>query len=92
MEAGKKADLSVLRLDRPHLTPLLDLTSSLVHYAQASDIESVMVDGEWVMWNGEVLTMNEREVMEEAQQATLEAWRSLGQAWPGLSVPVDLDL
>ena len=92
LDVGKKADLSVLRLDQPHLTPLLDLTSSLVHYAQASDVESVMVDGEWVMRDGEVLTMNEYEVIEHANQATMEAWKSLGKASPGLSVPVDLDL
>ena len=90
--AGKKADLSVIRLDRPHLTPLLDLTSSLVHYAQASDVESVMVDGEWVMRDGQVLTMDEDEVIQDAQQASMEAWRSLRQTWPGLSVPVDLEL
>ena len=52
LEVGKKADLSVIRLDRPHLVPLLDLVSSLVHYAQASDVESVMVDGDWVMKDG----------------------------------------
>ena len=92
LDVGKKADLSVLRLDQPHLTPLLDLTSSLVHYAQASDVESVMVDGEWVMRDGEVLTMNEYEVIEHANQATMEAWKSLGKVSPGLSVPVDLDL
>ena len=92
LDCGKKADLSVLRLDQPHLTPLLDLTSSLVHYAQASDVESVMIDGEWVMRDGKVLTMNEYEVIEDAQKATLEAWQSLGQAWPGLAIPGDLDL
>ena len=51
-----------------------------------------MIDGEWVMRDGKVLTMNEYEVIENAQKATLEAWRALGQAWPGLSIPVDLDL
>ena len=92
LDCGKKADLSVLRLDQPHLTPLLDLTSSLVHYAQASDVESVMINGEWVMRDGKVLTMNEYEVIEDAQKATLEAWQSLGQAWPGLAIPGDLGL
>jgi 5-methylthioadenosine/S-adenosylhomocysteine deaminase len=92
LEAGKKADLSVIRLDRSHLTPLLDLTSSLVHYAQASDVESVMVDGEWVMRDGQVLTMDEDEVIQDAQQATLEAWRSLRQRSPDLPIPVDLEL
>ena len=92
LDAGKKADLTVVRLDRPHLTPLLDVTSSLVHYAQASDVESVMVDGEWVMRDGRVLTMDEDAVMEAAQQATVGAWRRLREMWPGLAVPAGLDI
>ena len=91
LEVGKKADLSVVRLDRPHLVPLLDVVSSLVHYAQAGDVESVMVDGEWVMQEGRVLTMDEDAVMEAAQQATEGAWRRLRERWPGLVVPAGLD-
>ena len=89
---GMKADLTVLRLDRPHLTPMLDAASSLVHYAQASDVESVMVDGEWVMQDGRVLTMDEEAVMEDAQRAAASAWRRLRDRRPKLSVPPGLDI
>ena len=92
LEVGKKADLTVVRLDRPHLVPLLDVLSSLVHYAQASDVESVMVDGDWVMKDGRVLTMDEDAVMNAAQQATVGAWRRLRERWPGLTVPAGLDV
>jgi 5-methylthioadenosine/S-adenosylhomocysteine deaminase len=92
IEVGRKADLAVVRLDRPHLTPLLDVTSSLVHYAQASDVESVMVDGEWVMRDGRVLTMDEEAVMEDARLATISSWRRLRDRWPNLSVPAGLDI
>ena len=91
LEVGKKADLTVVRLDRPHLVPLLDVVSSLVHYAQASDVDSVMVDGDWVMQDGRVLTMDEDAVMEAAQQATVGAWHRLRERWPGLVVPPGLD-
>ena len=92
IEVGSKADLAVVRLDRPHLTPLLDVTSTLVHYAQASDVESVMVDGEWVMRDGRVLTMDEDAVMEDAGRAAVSAWRRLRDGWPNLSVPSGLDI
>ena len=92
IEVGRKADLAVVRLDRPHLTPLLDVTSTLVHYAQASDVESVMVDGEWVMKDGRVLTMDEEAVMEDARLATVSSWRRLRDRWPNLSVPAGLDI
>ena len=84
---GKKADLLVTRLDRPHLTPTLDVVSSLVHYGQASDVESVMVDGEWIMKDGVVLTMDEEETIQHAQEAALDAWRRLHQRWPDIEVP-----
>ena len=92
IEVGMKADLAVVRLDRPHLTPLLNMTSALVHYAQASDVESVMVDGEWVMRDGRVLTMDEEAVMEDARRAAVGAWRRLRDGWPNLSVPTGLDI
>ena len=92
LEVGKKADLAVVHLDRPHLVPLLDVVSSLVHYAQASDVESVMVDGDWVMKDGQVLTMDEGAVMEAAQYATVGAWRRLREKWPDIAVPAGLDI
>ena len=90
LEVGKKADLSVVRLDRPHLVPLLDVVSSLVHYGQASDVESVMVDGDWVMKDDKVLTMDQDSVMEAAQDATVGAWRRLREKWPGVVIPAGL--
>ena len=85
------ADGQVIRdgavADRPHFTPVLDVVSSLVHYAQASDVESVMVDGEWVMKDGAVLTLDETAVVQEAQEAALEAWRSVKKGWPETEVP-----
>ncbi len=87
LEPGKLADLVVVRLDRPHLAPTMDVASSLVHYGQASDVESVMVDGEWIMKDGRVLTMDEPETVRTAKEATLDAWRRLHRQWPDILVP-----
>ena len=93
LEPGKKADLTVVRTDRAHLTPLLDVISNLVHYGQASDVESVMVDGEWIMKDGKVLTMDEAAVSKAAQEAALHGWRNLHQEWPDIGmVPEFQDL
>ena len=93
LEPGKKADLTVVRTDRAHLTPLLDVISNLVHYGQASDVESVMVDGEWIMKDGKVLTMDEAAVTETAQEAALHGWRNLHQESPDIGmVPEFQDL
>jgi cytosine/adenosine deaminase-related metal-dependent hydrolase len=67
LEAGKRADISILNLDRPHLTPRpADLVSAIVYAAETSDVETVIIDGELVMLDRKLLTMNEQHVMMEA--------------------------
>ena len=45
IEVGKCADLCVVDLDRPHLTPALDIPNLLVYSAQASDVIMTVIDG-----------------------------------------------
>ncbi len=52
LEPGKKADLVVLDLDKPHLQPFYGGYPALVFYAKASDVESVVVDGRQVVEQG----------------------------------------
>lgn len=63
------------------------MTSGLVHYGQASDVESVMVGGNWIMKDGIVLTMDEEATIEDAQLATIEAWERLHTRWPDIEMP-----
>ena len=76
LEAGKKADLVAIRLDRPHLTPLYDPISHLVYVVRGSDTRHVWVDGRQVVSDGHVLTVDEAEVMRNVAQF---AWR-IGRA------------
>ncbi|MCA1564825.1 MAG: 5'-deoxyadenosine deaminase [Acidobacteria bacterium] len=68
LEAGKRADLIVVALDRLHLTPRPDIVSAVVYAAEASDVMTVVIDGQIVMRDGELTTMNEREVIDEASE------------------------
>jgi 5-methylthioadenosine/S-adenosylhomocysteine deaminase len=69
LEAGKRADVITVRLDRLHSTPRpADLPSAVVYSAQANDVQSVIIDGRLVMRGRELLTMNERAVIEEANR------------------------
>ena len=45
---GKKADLCIVDLDRPHLTPALDLANLVVHSMHASDVVMTFVNGKAV--------------------------------------------
>jgi 5-methylthioadenosine/S-adenosylhomocysteine deaminase len=48
---GKAADLIVVPVDSPHLTPLYDPYSHLVYAAKAADVLHVMVAGRWLLFN-----------------------------------------
>ena len=84
---GNKADLVMIRTDRPHLVPRLRLAATFVHQGQAADIDSVMVDGAWVMRDGRVLTMDEPRIVAEADRIARRAWARLFAERPDLAVP-----
>jgi len=71
---GNKADLVVVDAKRAHLAPMLRAVSNFVHNGQARDVQSVMVDGRWLMHDGAVLTMNEAEILAEAQRVANASW------------------
>src|SRR4029453_9187935 len=63
LEAGKRADVIVVRLNQPHVTPRTDLVSTLVYATQATDVDTVIIDGEPVMRDRKLLTIDERETI-----------------------------
>ena len=63
---GRKADLAVLRLDCPQLTPANDLVSSLVYSANGSEVETVIINGEMVLENRHFTRIDEEKVLFEA--------------------------
>jgi 5-methylthioadenosine/S-adenosylhomocysteine deaminase len=58
LRPGKEADLIVVDLNRPHLTPLYDPYSHLVYAAGRGDVRHVMVAGRWLMRHRELLTLD----------------------------------
>jgi 5-methylthioadenosine/S-adenosylhomocysteine deaminase len=67
LKVGAAADLIMLNLDVPHMRPLHDLTANLVHSATAADVTDVMVDGQWLMRNRTLLTLDEERILFEAE-------------------------
>ncbi|AWB26672.1 amidohydrolase [Halococcoides cellulosivorans] len=66
IEAGANADLAVLDLDAPHLTPQHDLVSHLVYAARGSDVRHTVCDGQVLMADREVQTLDADAVRERA--------------------------
>lgn len=68
LEAGCKADVVGVDLDRAHFHPLTDPVSHLVYSASGHDVADVCVDGRWLMRNRELLTMDEEKIIYEAER------------------------
>lgn len=77
LEAGKKADLILIRTDAPHAVPMYNLYSHLVFALKASDVETVVIAGRIVMRNRRLLTLNEPEVLAKAREYAAKVKQSL---------------
>jgi 5-methylthioadenosine/S-adenosylhomocysteine deaminase len=64
IEVGKKADLSIINLKKPHLCPVYTEASHLVYAAKASDVETVIINGRIVMENRKLTTLSTEKVMD----------------------------
>jgi 5-methylthioadenosine/S-adenosylhomocysteine deaminase len=67
IEIGKRADLAVVKLDRLHSTPVEDVVSAVVYSAQPDDVDSVLIDGEFLLRDGKLVTLDERETIDSAR-------------------------
>lgn len=75
LEEGKRADIIILNLKKPNLTPVIDrpirnITFNLVHSANGSEVETVIIDGKVVVENGVYKVMSEEGIIEDAQKAS----------------------
>jgi 5-methylthioadenosine/S-adenosylhomocysteine deaminase len=64
---GKEADLIVVDLNQPHLTPLFDPFSHLVYAARSADVRHVMVAGRWLLKDRQFLTLNWQDIAARAR-------------------------
>jgi 5-methylthioadenosine/S-adenosylhomocysteine deaminase len=64
LEPGKKADIIIIGLNKPHLTPLYDEYSHLVYAANGADVDTVLINGQIVMQDRRLLTIDETECMQ----------------------------
>jgi 5-methylthioadenosine/S-adenosylhomocysteine deaminase len=66
---GARADLAVIDLEKPHLTPSHDLLANAVFAAQSCDVVMTVVDGEIVYRDGKILTFDAGEAMKNTAAA-----------------------
>ncbi|MGD2145379.1 MAG: amidohydrolase [Anaerolineae bacterium] len=83
VEVGKKADLILVDFDKPHLRPHhlsvpQNVYSHLVYSAVASDVDTTIVDGHVLMENRRVRSLDEGEVIAQAQRSAESLLRQAG--------------
>lgn len=65
LEPGKKADLIVLDLNQPHLTPVYNPVSHLVYAARGADVIHSVIGGRVIMRNRRLTTLDEAGILAE---------------------------
>lgn len=68
VEAGKKADLVILETESVNMQPVFDYYSVLVYSANASNVDTVMVDGKILVKNKKLISCNLRELKKELKE------------------------
>ncbi|MCB9580324.1 MAG: 5'-deoxyadenosine deaminase [Polyangiaceae bacterium] len=78
VEVGKRADLVVVRMDDVHVAPTWDPVSTLVYATQARDVRHVLVDGRFLVQDGELTTLDAERVAAMARQQARRLARRAG--------------
>jgi len=78
IEVGKRADLAVVSLQGAHTTPFYPetLISQLVYSCRGSDVRATVVDGQILMADRVVRTVDEAEVVSRAQETARELFEA----------------
>ena len=69
LEPGKKADVILVDLARPHLYPLHMPLFHLIYFANGNDVDTVIIDGKLRLQNRQAQSVDEAAVLDRAQQA-----------------------
>jgi len=86
LEPGKKADIILLDLKVPHMTPIIynpmnNIAPNIVYSARGDEVTDVIINGDHVIVDKVVQTMDEAKAIEEAQIAATEIANGAAQGF-----------
>src|SRR3990167_4997421 len=79
IEAGKRADLILVQIDTAHNQPVNDIFSQIVHCVKASDVRTVIVNGEILMRDRRLTRLDEKKILADARVANRDLMERLNQ-------------
>jgi cytosine/adenosine deaminase-related metal-dependent hydrolase len=68
IEVGKKADLIIVTMQKPHLIPTFNPVSHITYAALGADVDTTIIDGKIVMEKRVVKTLDERKIIQNASE------------------------
>ncbi|HEY7821140.1 MAG TPA: amidohydrolase family protein, partial [Vicinamibacteria bacterium] len=77
LEAGKRADIVLIDVRQPELTPMYDVYSHLVYAIKGAHVKTVLVDGEIILRDRKMITLDEDAVMAKAREIQARIRESL---------------
>jgi 5-methylthioadenosine/S-adenosylhomocysteine deaminase len=69
LEVGKKADITLVDLDAPHIMPVHSAASALVYNANCGDVDTVIVDGQILMRDKQIRCVDEHALLAACREA-----------------------
>ncbi|MFK4300998.1 MULTISPECIES: amidohydrolase family protein [unclassified Paenibacillus] len=66
LEVGKKADIILIDMQKPHLQPIHQIESLLAYSVNGADVDTTIVNGRVLMRGRQLLTIDEKEVLVQA--------------------------
>ncbi len=79
IEVGKRADLILVNMDAVHNQPLNNIYSQIVHCAKASDVQTVIVNGEILMRDRKLVRLDEQKILADAKAANHDLMERVGR-------------
>jgi len=68
LEVGKRADVTLIDLHKPHLYPVNMPVDRVVYYANGNDVDTVIIDGKILLEKGEFLYVDLDKYLDIAQK------------------------
>ncbi|MHA2246407.1 MAG: amidohydrolase family protein [Candidatus Hodarchaeales archaeon] len=88
LEVGKKADIVIIDMMKPHLVPFFMIPQRVAYEVSGQDVETVIVEGEILMENSNVKNVKENLILEAAQEEAENAVER-GQLEKYIKIPIN---
>ncbi|KXA97790.1 hypothetical protein AKJ38_00270 [candidate division MSBL1 archaeon SCGC-AAA259I14] len=84
LEKGKQADITILDIDKPYYfptvnRPCMNILENLIFSGSGRDVETVIIDGNTILEDREVQTLDEEKVKKEASRKAIALYEELNE-------------